>query len=156
MQVASSGVTTELATYAASSKYSDRPESVRREAERSLLNILGCTLGGARHAGVEIADTALAAFTGQGQATMIGRGRRADGLHAALINCLASSIYSFDDTHQHAVVHPSGRVAAAAMALAEITPVSGQDLLAAFALGVELERRLCKALTVPPAKGSMA
>jgi 2-methylcitrate dehydratase PrpD len=34
--------------------------------------------------------------------------------------------------------------------------VSGEGLLAAFALGVELECRLCKALTVPPAKGSMA
>ena len=35
-------------------------------------------------------------------------------------------------------------------------PVSGRALLLAFTLGVELECRLCKALTVPPAKGSMA
>jgi 2-methylcitrate dehydratase PrpD len=77
-------------------------------------------------------------------------------LHAALINCLASSIYSFDDTHEQAVVHPSGPVAAAAFALAEMRPVSGQAFPTAFAVGVELECRLCKALTVPPAKGSMA
>jgi 2-methylcitrate dehydratase PrpD len=77
-------------------------------------------------------------------------------LHAALINCLASSIYSFDDTGEQVVVRPDQPVAAAAMALAEITPVSGQDLLAPFALGVELECRLCKALIVPPAQESMA
>jgi 2-methylcitrate dehydratase PrpD len=156
MTVSNSAVTTELASYAASAKYSDLPEAVRREALRSVFNILGCTLGGARHQGVTIVDTSLSLFTGQPRATLIGRGRKADALHAALINCLASSIYSFDDTHEQAVVHPSGPVAAAALALAELHPVSGTAFLTAFALGVELECRLCKALTVPPAKGSMA
>jgi 2-methylcitrate dehydratase PrpD len=150
------GVTTQLATYAARVRYSDLPEPVRREALRSLFNILGCTLGGARHHGVDIADAALGGFSGPGNATLIGRGRRSDILHATLINCLASSIYSFDDTHAQAVVHPGGPVATAALALAEVKPVSGQAVLAAFALGVELECRLCKALTVPPAQGSMA
>ena len=156
MPVADSAVTTQLAAYAATAKYSDLPDSVRREALRSVFNILGCMLGGARHQGVTIADTSLSLFTGQPQATLIGRGRKADALHAALINCLASSIYSFDDTHAQAVVHPSGPVAAAALALAELRPVSGTAFLAAFALGVELQCRLCKALTVAPAKGSMA
>jgi 2-methylcitrate dehydratase PrpD len=156
MAVADSAVTTRLAAYAAAAKYSDLPEAVRREAVRSVFNILGCTLGGARHLGVDIADTALSGFTGAPRATLIGRGCKADPLHAALINCLASSIYSFDDTHEQAVVHPSGPVASAALALVEMHPVSGTALLTAFALGVEVECRLCKALTVPPAKGSMA
>ena len=151
-----SAVTTQLANYAAGIQYNELPASVRREAVRSIFNIVGCMLGGARHQGVEIADSALGCFSGPGKATLIGRGRRADPLHATLINCLASSIYSFDDTHEQAVVHPSGPVAAAALALAEMQPVSGQTLLTAFAVGVELECRLCKALTVPPAKGSMA
>jgi 2-methylcitrate dehydratase PrpD len=151
-----SEITTRLARYAAATRYEDLSEPVRQEALRSLFNILGCMIGGARHQGVEIADTALGPYPGTAAATLIGRGRKADALHAALINCLASSIYSFDDTHAQAVVHPSGPVAAAALALAELKPVSGQALLTAFALGVELECRLCKALTVPPAKGSMA
>jgi 2-methylcitrate dehydratase PrpD len=156
MAAADGAVTTQLAAYAATTHYGDLPEAVRREALRSLFNILGCTLGGARHAGVDIADRSLSVFAGPSQATLIGRNCKADALHAALINCLASSIYSFDDTHEQAVVHPSGPVAAAALAMAELKPVSGKAFLAAFALGVELECRLCKALTVPPAKGSMA
>jgi 2-methylcitrate dehydratase PrpD len=151
-----SAVTTELARYATQIEYSDLPNAVQREALRSIFNILGCILGGARHPGVDIADAALGGSSGSGQATLMGRGRRGDLLHAALINCLASSIYSFDDTHAEAVVHPAGPVAAAALALAETTPVSGQALLTAIALGVELTCRLCKALTVPPGKGSMA
>jgi 2-methylcitrate dehydratase PrpD len=156
MAVANGGTTTQLASYAASIQYSDLPEAVQLEAVRSLFNILGCMVGGARHHGLEIADSALGPFAGQSGATLIGRGRKTDALHAALINCLAAGIYSFDDTHAEAVVHPSGPVAAAALVLAELQPVSGQAFLAAFALGVELECRLCKALTVPPAKGSLA
>ncbi len=156
MQPAMPHVTNDIATYVAGTRAGDMPDAVRQEALRSFFNIIGCMLGGARHEGVAIADAALAPFAGAAQATLLGRGRRTDALHATLINCLASSVYSFDDTHEQAVVHPSGPVAAAVLALAECRPVSGSDLLSAFMLGVELECRLCKALTVPPAKGSMA
>src|SRR4051794_34724718 len=149
-------LTTGIATYVAGSRHGSLPPDVAREALRSFFNIVGCALGGAHHQGVAVADDALAPFSGAGQATLLGRGRRADVLHVALINCLASSIYSFDDTHEQAVVHPSGPVAFPALALAELQPVAGADLLRAVALGVEMECRLCKALTVPPAKGSMA
>ncbi len=152
----SHAITTDLAAYASAARFSDLPDAVRREGVRSIFNILGCIIGGARHPGVDVVDNALQGMTGEGKATLIGRGRGTDTLHAALINCLASSIYSFDDTHEQAVVHPSGPVFAAALALAETRPVSGEALLTAFILGVELECRLCKALTVPPAKGSMA
>jgi len=151
-----SAVTTHLAAYAAGYRYSDLPAEVRQEALRSVFNILACTIGGARHNGVDTADKALGGFTGPANVTLFGRGRKTDALHAALINCLASSIYSFDDTHEQAVVHPAGPVASAAFAMAELQLVSGEAFLAAVALGIELECRLCKALTVPPAKGSMA
>jgi 2-methylcitrate dehydratase PrpD len=146
-------VTARLAEYATQATL---PEPVRREALRSLFNVVGCTIGGARHTMVDIADKTLGAFAGAPQATVFGRGRKADILHASLINGLASSIYSFDDTHETAVVHPSGPIAAAALALAELRPVSGQDLLTAFALGVEMTCRLCLGVTVPPADGSFA
>ncbi|HVZ09503.1 MmgE/PrpD family protein [Rhodopila sp.] len=150
------GITTRIAAFVAEQPVNALPEPVRKEALRSFFNIIGCTLGGARHDGVTAADRALRSVAGTGHATLLGRARRADVLHAALINCLASSIYSFDDTHEQAVVHPSGPVATAVLALAELRPATGADLLAAFAWGVELECRLCKALTVPPAKGSLA
>ena len=150
------GVTERIARYVVAARPADLPDAVRREALRSLFNIVGCTLGGARHEVVDSTDTTLSPFAGPPRATLFGRGRKADVLHASLINCLASSIYSFDDTHETAVIHPGGPVAAAVLALAELRPVSGSDLLAAFALGVEFACRLCMAVTVPPAKGSIA
>jgi 2-methylcitrate dehydratase PrpD len=142
-----------LAEYATTASL---PDAVRREALRSLFNVVGCTIGGARHGMVDIADKTLGAFAGAPQATLFGRGRKADILHASLINGLSSSIYSFDDTHETAVVHPSGPIAAAVLALAELRPVSGKDLLTAFASGVEMTCRLCLGATVPPADGSFA
>jgi 2-methylcitrate dehydratase PrpD len=149
-------ITARLAEYAVTTNPANWPDSVRREALRSFFNVVGCMIGGARHGMVDIADKTLGAFAGAPQATLFGCGRKSDVLHASLINGLASSIYSFDDTHEVAVVHPSGPIAAAVLALAESRPVSGEDLLTAFALGVEMTCRLCLGTTVPPADGSFA
>ena len=92
---------------------------MRREALRSFFNVVGCTIGGARHRWWRSPIRHLLQSRGPAQATLFGRGRKADILHASLINGLASSIYSFDDTHETAVVHPSGPIAAAVLALAE-------------------------------------
>jgi 2-methylcitrate dehydratase PrpD len=149
-------VTSRLTDYIISARWSDLPATVRYEALRSFFNILGCTIGGARHAVVEIADNTLSEYAGAPHATVIGRGHMADALHACLINTLSSSIYSYDDTHAEAVVHPSGPVAAAMLALVEKRPTSGADFLLAFALGVEMTCRLSKAISVPPANGTVA
>jgi 2-methylcitrate dehydratase PrpD len=156
MAHAPEAVTARLAEFAVNTNAAAWPDSVRREALRSFFNVAGCAIGGARHEMVDIVDKTLGAFAGAPQATLFGRGRKADVLHASLVNGLASSIHSFDDTHETAVVHPSGPIAAAVLALAELRPVSGEDLLAAFALGVEMTCRLCLGTTVPPADGSFA
>jgi 2-methylcitrate dehydratase PrpD len=82
-------------------------------------------------------------------------------LHAALINCFGSSVHAFDDTHEQAVVHPSGPVAAAILAMSERKMsgrkrIAGPQFLLAFVLGVEVVCRLSKAISVPPAKGVFA
>jgi 2-methylcitrate dehydratase PrpD len=145
-----------IADYIVAARPDDLPEAVRREALRSFVNIVGCTLGGARHDVIGLADDALSEFSGPPQATLLGRARRADVLHAALVNCFGSSIHAFDDTHEQAVVHPSGPVAAAALAMSERKRIAGREFLLAFALGVEAVCRLSKAISVPPARGVFA
>jgi 2-methylcitrate dehydratase PrpD len=149
-------VTARLTDYICAARWTDLPDGVRRETLRSFVNIMGCTIGGARHDVVDLADRTLGEYSGAPHATVMGRGHMADALHACLINCLAPSIYSYDDTHAEAVVHPAGPVATAALALAERHPTNGTDLLLAFALGVEMTCRLSKAISVPPARGTVA
>ena len=107
---AAGDLTTRITDYILATRWTDLPDNVRRETLRSFVNILGCTIGGARHDVVALADRSLAEYAGSPHATVIGRGRKADALHASLINCLSSSIYSYDDTHAEAVVHPAGQL----------------------------------------------
>jgi 2-methylcitrate dehydratase PrpD len=143
-----------LAQYAINT--TDLPAHVRKEAKRSFLNVVGCGIGGGRHEAVDMVDAALGDCTGAGVATLFGRGGKSDILHATVMNGLATSVYSYDDTHADAIVHPAGPVMAAVMALAERNPAAGKDVLTAFALGVEIICRLSKAVSVAPARGNMA
>lgn len=139
-------VTKILAQFVVDSRYADIPEKVRHEAKRSVLNWLGCAVGASRHEGIDIALAALSAFSGPEQASVLGRGERLDIMHAALLNGISSHMFDFDDTHLKTVIHPSGPVASALLALAEYRPMSGADFLHAFILGVEVECRIGNAV----------
>src|SRR5437870_5771335 len=103
-------VTRRLARYIVSAKFADLAAPVRKEAARTLLNWVGCTVGGSRHETVGIAVSALAPFSGPAQASILGRHERLDILNAALINGISSHVLDFDDTHSHNIVHPAGPV----------------------------------------------
>lgn len=135
-------VTRVLAEYVAKSRFLDLPEEVRWEGARSLLNWVGCAVGGSRHDTVDRAIAALRPFSGAAQASVLGRSERLDILHAALMNGISSHVFDFDDTHLPTLIHPSGPVASAILALAEYRPVSGSEFVHAFILGVEVECRI--------------
>ncbi len=156
MTTTETSATGEIVDYVLSARASDLPAPVRKEGLRSFFNILGCTVGGAKHEAIDATWAALAPFAGGAQATLIGRGQRTDALTACLVNTLSSSICTNDDTHAEAIVHPSGPIMAAVLAVAERQQVSGAELLAAFTLGVEVVCRLSKAVSVAPAKGNIA
>ena len=139
-------VTRTLARFIVEHRYAGIPQSVRHEAARSFLNWVGCAVGGSRHETVERALAALTPFSGPAQATVLGRGDRLDVMQAALMNGVTSHTFDFDDTHLKTVIHPSGPVASAILALAEHRPVKGEDFLHAFILGVEAECRIGNAV----------
>ncbi|HEV8519843.1 MAG TPA: MmgE/PrpD family protein [Burkholderiales bacterium] len=139
-------VTKTLAQFVVASRDTDIPQKVRHEAARSILNWLGCAVGGCRHETIDRALAALTPFCGPAQATVLGRGERLDIMHAALINGISSHVFDFDDTHLKTVIHPSGPVASALFALAEHRAMSGATFLHAFILGVEVECRIGNAV----------
>jgi len=149
-------ITRELAAYAVHSRFEALPEAIRVESARTFLNWMGCVLGGCRDAAVEAADAMVAEAGGNPQASVIGRGRRSDVASAAFINCLSSTVNSFDDTHLATVTHPTGPVAAALFAYCEKNAITGEEFLNALALGVEIECRLSNVLLMPPAKANLS
>jgi 2-methylcitrate dehydratase PrpD len=139
-------VTARLADWIVGVEASDIPAEVREEGVRTFVNWVGCAVGGARH---ETADRALAAvepFSGPRKATVLGRPEKLDALHAALLNGITSHVLDYDDTHLKTIIHPAGPVASALLALAEIRPLSGRDLLTALIVGVEAECRIGNAV----------
>jgi 2-methylcitrate dehydratase PrpD len=144
---ASRDLTRKLARFILATGFADLPEAVRQEGSRTLLNWVGCAVGGSRHQTMTNAMAALSPFFGPGQATLLGRCERADILHAALLNGISSHVLDFDDTHIETAIHPAAPVAPAILALAEQRPVSGRDFMAALVVGIETELRIGVAVT---------
>jgi 2-methylcitrate dehydratase PrpD len=67
-------------------------------------------------------------------------------LSAALVNGIASHVLDFDDTHHPTLIHPSGPVMSAALALCEREPATGTAFLHAVILGIEAECRIGRAV----------
>jgi len=135
-------VTRTLAKFLVEHKVADLPEAVRHEGARALLNWVACAIGASKHETVKRTLAALYDLSGPRDATILGRRERVDIFQAALLNGATSHTFDFDDTHMKTVIHPSGPVASAILALAEHQPVSGRDFLHAFLLGVEAECRI--------------
>jgi 2-methylcitrate dehydratase PrpD len=143
---ASTGVTRALARYVVTARYDDVPPAVRKEAHRTLLNWMGCAVGGSQHETLDAAIGALAPFSGPAQASVLGRRERLDVLHTALMNGISSHVFDFDDTHLKTVIHPAGPVVSGLLALAEHWPMTGADFMHALILGVEAECRIGNAV----------
>jgi 2-methylcitrate dehydratase PrpD len=76
---------------------------------------------------------------------VIGAGRRAGALDAALLNGTAGTWLELDEGNLFAKGHPGIQVVPAAIATAQETGASGADLLAAVALGYEVSARISRA-----------
>jgi len=144
---ASESVTTAWGNFVARSRWTEIPAAVRHEAKRSLLNVIGTSLGAASHPDLARLVRLVAGVAGPPRATVFGRSQRLDILNAAFVNAIGGNLLDFDDTHLDTVIHPSAPIAPPLFALAEERGLSGPDLLHAFVLGVEVACRLGNAVS---------
>jgi len=144
---AAGGITAQLAGFAARAQWADLPEVLRHEAKRAFVNFFGTALAGCRDPALQAADRVFSHFRSGTACTVIGRPQGTDALHAASLNAMSGNVFDFDDTHLPTIIHPTAPVAPALLALAQTRPMTGQDLLLAFAIGVEIECRLGNAVS---------
>ncbi|CAG7565924.1 unnamed protein product [Fusarium equiseti] len=133
-----------LATWALALQFGNLTTPVVDMAVKSIYNWAGCAIGGYALPPASVALEAMSPFVGaDGNSSIFATGDYVDMKTAALINGIASHADDYDDTHLDTPVHPSGPVASALFAVAEwLGPVSGQDFLTAFIVGVEAECKL--------------
>ena len=139
-------ITRTLAQFVANHPSRGWSDAVEQEAQRTLLNWLGCAVGAAQHEAVEAALAAVQMLQPAAQAQVLGRAERVDMGSAALVNGISSHTFDFDDTHLKTIIHPAGPVASAVLALAEHTGASGRALLDALVLGIDVSCRIGNAV----------
>lgn len=134
--------TEQLCSFLSYVSYEDISSSVIDHAKASILNALGCALGGASASPAVKARKAMRSLSSAKTSTIIARPERTDIQTAALLNGIALTNADYDDTHLRTVIHPSGAVLCAILAWGEIHKLSGREILVAFIVGVEAQLRV--------------
>jgi 2-methylcitrate dehydratase PrpD len=135
-----------LASYIVSSRIESIPDDVIHEAKRSLLNWVGCAVGGSGEPAVDTAIRALLPFSGKPEAGLLARPERFDPLYAAVINGISGHVYEYDDTTPMNYIHPTPPVASALFAYTAANATGGREFLHAFLMGFEAESRVGNAV----------
>ena len=135
-------VTAALAEKAANLRYDDLSTEARTVAGHCFMDFFGVTLAARHEPLANILAEQIAEDGGTPQATVIGRGTRANIEQAALLNGAMSHALDFDDVNFSLGGHPTVPIAPAVLALAEHRKLDGKRLLEAFAAGFETECRI--------------
>src|SRR6195256_3499682 len=136
-------LTKTLCAHLAAARPDDLSAAPVHAARRGVLDWIGCALAGSPHPTIGRLVAVLQETGGRPQATLLGRRLKLGLLDAPLANGQMGHLLDFDDTHMGGVVlHASSPILAALFALAERgpaerAPVSGADLMLAYAVGFE-------------------
>lgn len=112
------------------------PEEARHEARRLLLNQLKASVGALEHPAVRILRDWQ---SGGSRAHVLWAGTETSPEHAAMVNGALFEVLDFHDTFIPTYLHAVSGVLPAALAAAEAGDHSGDRLVTALALGIEVE-----------------
>lgn len=138
--------TQRLARFIAETTYPDLPEAVTGHVKRCLLDWLGAALAGTAEPASRAIVQMVKDLGGSGESTVIGGSFRSSCVNAALANGVTGHAAELDDIHEASVIHPGAPVIPAALAVAERTGASGEELIAAVAVGYETGIRVAMAV----------
>jgi 2-methylcitrate dehydratase PrpD len=116
------------------------------QAKTCILDTVGVTLAGLPEPCTQILLKTAGVATAPGPSLIFGTDRRTSALDATLVNGTASHALDFDDFSGVLGGHHSVPLVAMLFALAEERKAGGEALLAAYAIGVETEIRLARAV----------
>ena len=137
-------ITATMARWATNLKFEDIGETAVNEARRYLLDSLGCAFGGYRQEDARIALDVIDEIGGQGDATILGSGKKTDAVSASLANALMVRVMDYNDIYwQQDPSHPSD-IIPAALSICEMRGLTGRDLILGTIIGHEIEMRLAE------------
>jgi 2-methylcitrate dehydratase PrpD len=135
------GATEKIARFIVDTGYEDIPRAVVEKAKRTALDCLGATLAGVREPVSQAITGYVTKLGGPPQASVFGAGGKVSVQDAALANGVTAHALDYDDCGVK-IGHPSVLVLLAVLSLGEHLGASGQDILTAYIVGLEVEGKL--------------
>lgn len=118
------------------------PDEVAHSVVQRVVDVLGLCLAARPLATSEAVIDHVMETGGVEHAHVVGESRRVPAAAAAFANGVLAHSLDYDDTHLPSVLHPSANVVPAALAAAEATGASGEEVVRAIAVGLEVTVRL--------------
>ncbi|HSZ88899.1 MAG TPA: MmgE/PrpD family protein [Acetobacteraceae bacterium] len=139
-----------LAEHVCGSEFGDLPTATRVATRNDVLDTFGCLLGGSDAPGIAELARVIGGWGGVSQSQVVLRRLRLPAPQAAMINASMAHALDFDDTLDHGgSIHPGASVLAASLAVSDMLGgVSGQRLLLAITLGLDVSCRVALASTL--------
>ncbi len=134
-----------IGEFAVQNDYSKLPASVRERTNLAVLNFLAVTIGANKYQQSTSLIKACTTIQG-GKLPIFGANSTAGLIGSAWANSALSHILDFDDTHLKSIFHPSAPVISSTLSLAMNDGSSGNDVIYASALGMEVGIRLALAV----------
>ncbi len=131
-----------IAAFAAGLTYDAIPGEVLERIKLLILDSLGCALFGAGLPWSRMLMDTLAEVDTSTGCTVWGTARRLSAPHAALVNGTLVQGFELDDVHRVGVLHVGAVTLPAVLAVAEMRPMTGRDLLTAAVAGYEVGPRV--------------
>ena len=136
-----------LAEYAGQLRFEDLPEPVVHEAKRRFIDSFATAVGAMDADAYAIARRCALRVKGEPGATLLGGGSTS-AEWATFVNGLLIRYLDYNDTYLSLEpAHPSDNLAPV-LAVGEITPSTGKDLIVAGVLAYEIQCRLCDACSL--------
>jgi 2-methylcitrate dehydratase PrpD len=135
-------LTKRLSEFVQDTNYKDIPCEVIEKSKNCILDCLGSALGGIDDDASRVIIEYIKELGGKDQATVLGTDIKTDVAHAALANGVISHALDFDDYHDETVIHGTAACLPAILSIAENRKLSGEDILTALILGVDISIRL--------------
>ncbi|MEW6439296.1 MAG: MmgE/PrpD family protein [bacterium] len=132
------GFTRQLARFIAKLDASAVPAEALEHAKVAFMDWLAVTLAGKDDPLVAKLIDYADAMGGNGQATLLGHGKKKSVSQAALINGSASHVLDYDDTLEAFLGHPSVTLFPSVLALSEWLEKSGKEFLCAYLAGLQV------------------
>jgi 2-methylcitrate dehydratase PrpD len=143
VQVATPDLVVDLSRFAATIDATLLDPAVVKAVKANVLDTLSCALAGSSAKAIAEVSGLVREWGGAPQADMFVFGGKFPAHHAAWVNAGMSHARDYDDTHDAAVLHAGVSSVPAAIAAGQLRgELSGADLIAAVAAGIEVTCRL--------------